>query len=110
MRALGFILIAALAAVSPVAATDYRFSWAHPRPQGNSLGGAAFESDLVGYAVGGAFVNIGYWDLMYYEIVLVVVACRLASGHALPVTDLAVDSGVRSVRPPPAGSAQQRAG
>src|SRR6185369_16709033 len=70
----------------------------------------AFQVSLVGYAVGGAFVNIGYWDLMYYEIVLVVVACRLASGHALPVTDLAVDSGVRSVRPPPAGSAQQRAG
>jgi photosystem II stability/assembly factor-like uncharacterized protein len=52
LRALGFILIAALAAGSPVVATDYRFSWGHPRPQGNSLGGAAFESDLVGYAVG----------------------------------------------------------
>jgi photosystem II stability/assembly factor-like uncharacterized protein len=51
LRALGFILMAALSA-HPAAATDYGFSWAHPRPQGNSLGGAAFESDLVGYAVG----------------------------------------------------------
>jgi hypothetical protein len=47
---------------------------------------------------------------MYYEIVIVVVACRLASAPALPVTGVAVDGGVRSVRPPPAGSAQQRAG
>src|SRR5262245_59990189 len=43
----------ALRAPSPaLATTQYAFSWAHPRPQGNSLGGAAFESDLVGYAVG----------------------------------------------------------
>jgi photosystem II stability/assembly factor-like uncharacterized protein len=34
------------------ATTDYQFTWAHPRPQGNALGGAAFENDLVGYAVG----------------------------------------------------------
>src|SRR5262245_38231013 len=46
------IVTAALAASSSLAATTYQFSWAHPRPQGNSLGGAAFESDLVGYAVG----------------------------------------------------------
>src|SRR5580765_6790898 len=51
LRALAFILMAALSA-HPAAATDYGFSWAHPRPQGNALGGAAFESDLIGYAVG----------------------------------------------------------
>ena len=47
------IAIAAVVADSiSAAAMDYHFSWVHPRPQGNSLGGAAFESDLVGYAVG----------------------------------------------------------
>jgi photosystem II stability/assembly factor-like uncharacterized protein len=46
------ILIAVLAAPHAAATTEYHFSWAHPRPQGNSLGGAAFEDDLVGYAVG----------------------------------------------------------
>jgi probable O-glycosylation ligase (exosortase A-associated) len=40
----------------------------------------AFQVSLVGYAVGGAFVNIGYWDLVYYEIVIVAAACRLAAG------------------------------
>jgi probable O-glycosylation ligase (exosortase A-associated) len=39
----------------------------------------AFQVSLVGYAVGGAFVNIGYWDLIYYEIVIVLAACRLAA-------------------------------
>lgn len=39
----------------------------------------AFQVSLVGYAVGGAFVNIGYWDLIYYEVVLVTAAWRLAS-------------------------------
>jgi len=68
----------------------------------------AFQVSLVGYAVGGAFVNIGYWDLMYYEIVLVVVACRLASAPALPVPRVAVDTGV-PVGPPRAGPAQRRA-
>jgi hypothetical protein len=29
--------------------------------------------------VGGAFVNIGYWDLIYYEIVLLLAAYKLAS-------------------------------
>ncbi len=39
----------------------------------------AFQVSLVGYAVGGAFVNIGYWDVMYYEIVIIVAAHRLAA-------------------------------
>src|SRR5262249_39564229 len=47
------VVISALVADSLAFGTaDYIYSWAHPRPQGNSLGGAAFESDLVGYAVG----------------------------------------------------------
>ena len=47
-----FAIAAVIAGSIPAAATDYQFSWAHPRPQGNSLGGAEFETDLVGYAVG----------------------------------------------------------
>jgi hypothetical protein len=70
---------------------------------------SAFQVSLVGYAVGGTFVNIGYWDLMYYEIVIVVVACRLASAPARAVPSVAVNTGVPSVGPPRAGSAQQRA-
>ena len=66
----------------------------------------AFQVSLVGYAVGGAFVNIGYWDLMYYEIVIVVVACRLASASALAVPSVAVDGGVPGVAPPRADPAQ----
>lgn len=38
----------------------------------------AIQVSLVGYAVGGAFVNIGYWDLIYYEIIILVAASRLA--------------------------------
>ena len=69
----------------------------------------AFQVSLVGYAVGGTFVNIGYWDLIYYEIVLVVVAWRIVSAPALPVPSVAVNTGVPRVGPPRAGSAQQRA-
>lgn len=39
----------------------------------------AIQVSLVGFAVGGAFVNIGYWDLIYYEVVILVAACRLAA-------------------------------
>src|SRR5262245_8218519 len=47
------VVIAALAALTRNArASDYLFSWAHPLPQGNPLGGAAFENASVGYAVG----------------------------------------------------------
>jgi putative inorganic carbon (HCO3(-)) transporter len=69
----------------------------------------AFQVSLVGYAVGGAFVNIGYWDLIYYEIVIVVVAWRLASAPVQPVPSFAVNTGVPSVAPARPGSPQQRA-
>jgi probable O-glycosylation ligase (exosortase A-associated) len=85
-----------------LARTKPQYAWA-----GNLA--RAFQVSLVGYAVGGMFVNIGYWDLMYYEIVIVVVACRLASAPARAVPSVAVNTGVPSVGPPRAGSAQQRA-
>jgi len=37
----------------------------------------AIQVSLVGFAVGGAFVNISYWDLQYYEIVILMAAYRL---------------------------------
>jgi hypothetical protein len=52
------------------------------------------------------FVNIGYWDLMYYEIVLVLVAYRLASAPAQPARSVAPAAGVPTVRP---AHAQRRA-
>lgn len=36
-----------------------------------------FQASLIGYSVGGMFVNIGYWDLIYYEVVLIVAVFRL---------------------------------
>ena len=37
----------------------------------------AIQVSLVGFAAGGAFVNISYWDLQYYEIVILMAAYRL---------------------------------
>lgn len=33
----------------------------------------AIQVSLIGYAVGGAFVNIGYWEIQYFEIVALMV-------------------------------------
>ena len=30
---------------------------------------SAIQVSLLGYAVGGAFINIGYWEIQYYEII-----------------------------------------
>src|SRR6185503_16599095 len=61
---LGMIALSVLVAALPLPATaaDYHFSWSHPRPQGNSLGGAAFENDLTGYAVGDRGVAVKTTD------------------------------------------------
>ena len=46
----------------------------------------AIKVSLIGYAVGGAFVNIGYWEIQYYEIVaLMVVNALLKVPNAKPV-------------------------
>jgi probable O-glycosylation ligase (exosortase A-associated) len=42
----------------------------------------ASQVSLVGFAVGGMFVNIAYWELQYYEIIILMAAHRLASGVA----------------------------
>lgn len=46
----------------------------------------AIQVSLIGFAVGGAFVNIGYWELQYYELVILVVVWNLARE---PVTTVA---------------------
>ena len=51
------------------------------------------QVSLVGYMVGGAFLNLGYWDLPYYLIVLLVVIRTLIrqsfaeAGGTLPEGD-----------------------
>jgi probable O-glycosylation ligase (exosortase A-associated) len=42
----------------------------------------ATQVSLVGFAVGGTFVNIAYWELPYYEIIILMAAHHLASGVA----------------------------
>ena len=37
----------------------------------------AVQVSLIGYAVGGAFVNIGYWEIQYYEIIALMAVHRL---------------------------------
>jgi probable O-glycosylation ligase (exosortase A-associated) len=40
--------------------------------------GRALQASLVGFAVGGCFVNIGYWETPYYEILILLVAYKVA--------------------------------
>lgn len=56
----------------------------------------AIQVSLVGYAIGGAFVNIGYWDLPYYEIVVLMTLSRLVRA---PVAAGAVHAGVSPTTP-----------
>ena len=39
----------------------------------------AIQVSLIGFSVGGAFVNISYWELPYYEIVIILIARKLVS-------------------------------
>jgi hypothetical protein len=37
----------------------------------------SIQVSLIGFAVGGAFVNISYWELQYYELVMLAAVSRL---------------------------------
>lgn len=37
----------------------------------------AIQVSLIGYATGGAFINIGYWEIQYYEIIALMAAYGL---------------------------------
>jgi probable O-glycosylation ligase (exosortase A-associated) len=39
----------------------------------------SIQVSLVGYAVGGAFVNISYWDVPYYEMLILMIVYNLVS-------------------------------
>ena len=58
-------------------------------PDGKSLARLArmIQVSLIGFATGGAFVNIGNWDFFYYELVLALGLCRVAFAIPLPKRD-----------------------
>jgi probable O-glycosylation ligase (exosortase A-associated) len=62
----------------------------------------AIQASLVGFAVGGAFVNIGYWETPYYEILILLVAYREVSSDRRAAVRL--DSSAKG-RPAMTGSA-----
>ncbi|MCW0232836.1 MAG: putative O-glycosylation ligase, exosortase A system-associated [Ferrovibrio sp.] len=55
--------------------------------------GAMARVSLVGFAVGGAFLSLAYWDMPFYICVLMVAADRLVQQH-LTTTRRALHSGV----------------
>jgi putative inorganic carbon (hco3(-)) transporter len=44
----------------------------------------SIQISLIGFAVGGAFVNIGYWELFYYELIVLMVVHRLVTSRLSP--------------------------
>jgi probable O-glycosylation ligase (exosortase A-associated) len=46
----------------------------------------ALQVSMIGYLVGGLTVNIGYWDVFYFELVLFVVLDQLARADAVVAT------------------------
>lgn len=51
--------------------------------------GRAIQVSLVGFAVGGAFFNMAYWELLYYEIVILMATYRLVqSPEAVDLSNL----------------------
>jgi hypothetical protein len=47
-----------------------RIALEHPEYAREADLARAVQVSLVGFAVAGAFVNIAYWDFLYYEIVI----------------------------------------
>ena len=43
---------------------------------------SALQVSMAGFLVGGLTVNIAYWDVYYFELVLLVALARLAQGAA----------------------------
>ncbi|MBA2690273.1 MAG: putative O-glycosylation ligase, exosortase A system-associated [Burkholderiales bacterium] len=59
----------------------------------------AIQVSLVGYAVGGTFVNMGYFDLPYYEIVLLIATYMLLKKELMGPTVTARSSKEPSLNP-----------
>ncbi len=62
----------------------------HPEMEWAAQLARAIQVSIVGYAVGGLFVNIAYWNLVYYEIIIVAAAYRLVSVAQKPAASLLV--------------------
>jgi putative inorganic carbon (hco3(-)) transporter len=61
----------------------------------------AIQVSLIGFAVGGAFVNIGYWELQYYEIISLMIVWNLvrtqqSTAPATTQSGVAPKAGVRA--------------
>lgn len=59
----------------------------HPQTQWLSQLGAMCQVSLAGYAVGGAFLSLSYYDLPYNILVLVVLGCRWMDGKEWEVEE-----------------------
>jgi len=57
--------------------------------------GALMQVSMVGFALGGAFLSLAYFDMPYYQMAIVVVAHRLVSAHRAGLA-----GGVRGAEPP----------
>jgi probable O-glycosylation ligase (exosortase A-associated) len=75
-----------------------RFARAKPELSWAADLARAIQVSLVGFAVGGAFVNIAYWEIQYYEIVILMLVWNLVRNPTL-------DAGMPTV---PAAAGQSR--
>ncbi len=76
--------------------------------------GVMIQVSMIGFAAGGAFLSLAYFDLPYYQLAIAVLALRIverniaqparAAGAAPAVLDVALPSPLRAARPGP-GSA-----
>lgn len=60
-----------------------RFARGRPEVAWASDLARAMQVSLIGFAAGGAFVNISYWDLQYYEVVVLMLALNLVRESTL---------------------------
>jgi len=74
----GFLLFLSLFVVGWLSARRIiRFAQGKPEVAWASDLARAVQVSMVGFAIGGAFVNIGYWELQYYELVALMVTWNI---------------------------------
>jgi hypothetical protein len=71
---------------------------------------AMVQVSLVGYLVGGAFLNLAYWDLPYFGLAILIItgdivrrAAAAPAGEATPAAERAPPDGALRPAPGPAG-------
>jgi probable O-glycosylation ligase (exosortase A-associated) len=60
-----------------------RFARAKPELSWAADLSRAIQVSLIGFAVGGAFVNIAYWEIQYYELVILMIIWNLVRNPTL---------------------------